>query len=154
MRGTLTDRMLLDLFFGAKKPKDIDAAFDAVSAFVRQSEDVAKETTKTAPPYSYAADAAAIISAFQREYGIDLTTEKMHWWRFSALADGLLTDSFEDRVHYRVADIGKIKDKDIRRRYQSGKRRYALDMNGEPVKQPENLNAYNQQLLNFAKGGG
>ena len=39
----------------------------------------------TGPAFDYRCDAPYIVAAFQQAYGIDLTTAKLHWFRFRAL---------------------------------------------------------------------
>jgi hypothetical protein len=145
---------LLDLWFPAQKPTDISAAQEAINAFYRCGEDAPKKTEDKPPPYSFAADAEAIQAAFQREYHIDLSTVSMHWWRFQALLHGLLGHSFADRVQYRICDIGSIKNKETRSRYQKYKTQYALDQYGQPVRRPTTLEEYNDMLLRQARGEG
>ena len=41
----------------------------------------------------YHCDAPYLVAAFQQAYGIDLTTAKMHWWRFRALFAALPEDT-------------------------------------------------------------
>lgn len=42
----------------------------------------------------YVTDGPAIVAAFQQAYGIDLTTAKLHWWRFKALMSNLPSNGF------------------------------------------------------------
>lgn len=119
----------------------------------------ARRRQRRAIPYSYLADAGAIFAAFQRVYGVDLSTATMHWWRFSALLEGLLTHNFEDRVQYRITEPGKIKDKarrehyyQMRRLYQLDERLYQLDEHGQPAAKqaPMTLEEYNDWMLQHA----
>ena len=41
------------------------------------------------PVLDYRCDADYIVGAFQQAYGIDLTADKVHWWRFKALLHAL-----------------------------------------------------------------
>lgn len=53
-------------------------------------------------------DAHRIVSDFEREYSIDLTSEetKMHWWRFMTLFNGLSdSSSTMDAISVRAADL-------------------------------------------------
>lgn len=153
MSGTLTEREVLDIWFPEQCPPDFSAAKDAIDEFYRCGKSAAKgDKTKAAPAYAFGADAEAVIAAFQKEYGIDLTTAKMHWWRFSALLDGLLSHSFTERVQYRVCDPGEIKSKEIRARYRKLKELYALDHSGARIERPATLEEYNQMLLKQARG--
>ena len=42
--------------------------------------------------YSYEYDDEYIYSAFYQEYGIDLSYDKVHWWKFKALLKSLKND--------------------------------------------------------------
>lgn len=105
--------------------------------------------------YAYGTDAEVIIAAFQQIYGIDLTTVKMHWWRFCALLDGLIAHSFQDRVRFRLAEPGKIKNSEDRSRAARLKRLYALDEYGRPAheEKPMTLEEYNAWLIGGSRHG-
>ncbi len=153
MSGSLTDRELLDIWFIGKRPSDFSAAKESISKFYTRGKESRKQENEKHPPvYSFREDAEVIIAAFQKEYGIDLTTENMHWWRFSALLEGLITDSFTDRVQYRICNPDNIKSKDLRARYQKLKAEYALDRHGKRVERPTTLEEYNALLLRRARG--
>ena len=153
MSGSLTERELLDIWFIGKQPSDFSAAKEAISVFYRRGrEPREQEKANQTPIYSFREDADAIIAAFQKEYGIDLTAEKMHWWRFSALLEGLIADSFTDRVQYRACNPDSIKSKDLRARYQKMKGEYALDRYGKRVERPKTLEEYNELLRRRARG--
>jgi hypothetical protein len=157
--GSLTPQRLLEIWFPCQAPADFAAAQEAVNAFYRRAEG-GPDGGKDGPiPYSYLADAGAIFAAFQRVYGVDLSTATMHWWRFSALLEGLLTHNFEDRVQYRITEPGKIKDKarrehyyQMRRLYQLDERLYQLDEHGQPAAKqaPMTLEEYNDWMLQHA----
>ena len=91
--------------------------------------------------YDLAEDDARIVAAFEREYGIDLTTEYVHWWRFCALLDDLLSkDKFTDIVGFRCIDVSRIKDEKERAYYTEKQRAYRLHKTSEP-QTVEELNA-------------
>lgn len=152
--GSLTPQRLLDIWFPRQVPADFAAAQEAVNAFYRRAEDKSGSREDGPVPYSYLADAGAIFAAFQRVYGIDLSTVSMHWWRFSALLEGLLTHSFEDRVQYRITEPGKIKDKARREHFRQMRRLYQLDEHGRPAakQEPMTLEEYNNWMLQQALG--
>ena len=152
-REEMTVQRSLQLWYPAEIPPDIDAAQEAVDWFFRCGAAPGKtNTAHEVPAYAYDVDAEAIIAAFQREYGIDLTMTHLHWWRFCALLQGLLTHSFTERVRYRVCDAEGIKNAEVRSEYRKYKARYALDATGRPTEKPETLDAYNEMLLRIARG--
>ena len=154
MNSSLTPQRLLDIWFPGPVPADFAAAQEAVNAFYRRAEDKPSSGKDGPMPYSYLADAGAIFAAFQRAYGIDLSATTMHWWRFTALLEGLLTHSFEDRVQYRITEPGKIKDKTRREHYYQMRRLYQLDEHGQPAAKqtPMTLEEYNNWMLQQALG--
>lgn len=65
-----------------------------------------KPSKSTKPCYSFAIDAPSIYADFLRYYKIDLTTAKLHWWKFRELLAGLPTDSaFKERIYYRTCEL-------------------------------------------------
>lgn len=53
--------------------------------------------------YSYEYDDEYIFSAFWQEYRIDLTRDRVHWWKFKALLKSLKDDvQFEKIKSYRA----------------------------------------------------
>lgn len=51
-------------------------------------------------PYALSQDAAYIYASFKEQYGIDLTQEKMHWWKFMALFESLGEDTKMSKIMY------------------------------------------------------
>lgn len=77
--------------------------------------------------YSYEYDADYIFSAFLETYGIDVNIEKMHWWKFKAMFDGLNEKTkLVEIMGYRAIDLSKIKDKEEKARYKKLKKLYQL----------------------------
>ena len=76
--------------------------------------------------YDYFCDAPYIVAAFQQTYGIDLTTEPIHWWRFKALMNGLPSECLFCRiVHWRTADLTELSPGE-RRFYEEMREKFAL----------------------------
>lgn len=75
----------------------------------------------------YETDAAYIVAAFQQAYGIDLTKERIHWWRFRALLSALPEDTKLSKiVEIRCKDLSKITDPELRQQYQELQEIYDL----------------------------
>ena len=73
-----------------------------------------------------------IYAAFLQLYGIDLiNVRELHWWQFRALL-AAITDGCEygKIIGYRSCDLGRIKDKELRRDYARLKAVYQLDATG------------------------
>ena len=76
--------------------------------------------------FDFEKDSEFIFSAFMDSYGIDLTAERLHWWRFKALFKSLPEDCQMCKIMmYRTIDLKKV-PKDQRPFYQEMKNRYNL----------------------------
>lgn len=76
--------------------------------------------------YDFEKDSEYIFSAFLDSYGIDLTTERLHWWRFKALFKSLPEDCQMCKIMmYRTIDLKKV-PKEQRKFYREMKARYSL----------------------------
>lgn len=76
--------------------------------------------------YDFERDSEYIFSAFLDSYGIDLTTERLHWWRFKALFKSLPEDCQMCKIMmYRTIDLKKV-PKEQRKFYREMKARYSL----------------------------
>ncbi len=69
----------------------------------------------TAPPasppaFDYQCDAGYIVAAFQQAYGIDLTRERVHWFRFRALFAALPEETLMAKImSWRTMDLSEYK---------------------------------------------
>ena len=78
------------------------------------------------PVLDYRCDADYIVGAFQQAYGIDLTTEKMHWFRFRALFAALPEDTLMAKImSWRTMDLSEYEGS-MRDRYADLQERFAL----------------------------
>ena len=78
------------------------------------------------PAFDYQCDAGYIVAAFQQAYGIDLTTDKVHWWRFMALMQALPQETALSQIlQIRTTDTSEM-DPATRQRYEAAKEQYAL----------------------------
>lgn len=116
-------------------PNITEKVFDGMSRFLSMEENrvlihkTDKLQSKSAKSnISYEYDAPYIISAFLREYNIDLLEiPYLHWWKFKMLLDGLTENSqIKERIYYRDCDINSITDKAERKRVMQIKKRIAL----------------------------
>ena len=118
--------MFLEEMPSMYSPEDIELVMNAITDFLslaelefpmlRQEEEepgnVFEEGVKKAIYYEQ--DAPYIISAFQREYQIDLlSVEYLHWWKFRILLDGLSEESqIKKRIYWRTCDVSKMDQKE------------------------------------------
>ncbi len=89
-----------------------------------------KKGTRKTPLFSYEEDAEYIYASFYQQYGIDLTVENMHWWKFCALFSGLLPDTqIMKIISYRSINTAEISDQKCRSFYSRMKEIYKLPDN-------------------------
>jgi len=89
--------------------------------------------------YSYEHDSHYIFAAFMEQYGIDLTEEDLHWWKFKALFTSLSDDTkFNKIMSYRAVKISSEMSKKEQKFYRRMKLLYALpDERSEEEKESE-----------------
>lgn len=88
-------------------------------------------------PYSFEHDAEYIYAAFWEQYGIDLSEEVLHWWKFRALFKSLSENTkFVKIMGYRSINITSKLSKEQRAFYSRMKSIYALPI---PKKEQERI---------------
>lgn len=110
---------------GLPKSKE---AFDAMTSFyVGATSENSTESGKNVRSFDFEQDSEYIFSAFLECYGIDLSTEKIHWWKFKALFKSLPEDCQICKIMgYRSIDLKKV-PKDQKQFYRDMKLRYSLN---------------------------
>lgn len=85
--------ILSNMYF--EVPKDIDEAVERAVLFLNMNHETDEETDMliTHRPYSLLKDGNLIYAAFRQTHGIDLSTAKLHWWKFMALFLDLGSDT-------------------------------------------------------------
>lgn len=108
------------------------AAYSSMIDFYRAGEqalggsDDGPSEPAASPAFDYRCDAPYIVAAFQQAYGIDLTTEKMHWFRFRALFAALPEDTLMAKIMgWRSADLADYEGSMLEH-YAELKERFAL----------------------------
>jgi hypothetical protein len=66
-------------------PDNIEAAIEKALMFLDEGKKPSGKGDSKPRVYSWSKDANMIYSAFKQTHNIDLTVEKMHWWKFVAL---------------------------------------------------------------------
>lgn len=106
--------------------EDMDLVMKAITDFlslsalefpVRQQEEESIEVFEdegVKKAIYYEQDAPYIISAFQREYQMDLlSVEYLHWWKFRMLLDGLSEESqIKKRIYWRTCNVSEMDKKE------------------------------------------
>lgn len=153
----------IDLWYQKKPPMEsydqIKEAFDKIMWFYTMGENEEESTSNSRVRVrnrptrilDYEADQAYIVSAFQQQYGIDLTVENIHWWKFKMLFNGLTEKTKMVKImKYRAMEIDPKMPEKQRKFYQEMKILYALpDKRTEEEKERDF-----QEQLNIALGGG
>lgn len=101
--------LLRGMFYIGRKPAKGDKGFAWFVGCGREKGEAGGERD-----FDYEQDAAEIYSAFRQVYGIDLMdVEKLHWWRFLPLLEGLFCcdNALSNKVRLRHADDSKEKHK-------------------------------------------
>lgn len=79
------------------------------------------------PVCDFQEDAGHIFSAFWEQYGIDLNTAELHWWKFLALFGDLSENTRYGKIMgYRSAEIPSGMPEEQKEFYREMKRLYAL----------------------------
>lgn len=78
------------------------------------------------PAFSFIYDGGLIYAAFLSQYGIDLSSARLHWWSFLALFYSLNNCKFTEIVGIRTADLSSVKDPDYKRFLRKQKRLYRI----------------------------
>ena len=125
---------LCEQFYAERfSPSDLQEKYSWLIEFYRAGEQAAEPTANTAasgpdtgPAFDYRCDAPYIVAAFQQAYGIDLTREKLHWFRFRALFAALPEDTLMAKImSWRTLDLDDYDGK-MREHYADLKERFAL----------------------------
>lgn len=127
----------LKLYFNVI-PKNIDVAIERIIWFYScgntcktpkedQKEKRSIEVNQRA--YSFNYDKNYIFSAFYQVYGIDLTKENLHWWKFKALFSALPDEClFSKIMYYRTVEISSKMSREYQQRLRELKEIYALPL--------------------------
>lgn len=107
---------------------------------------------KNVRAYDFEKDSEYIFSAFLDSYGIDLTTARLHWWRFKALFKSLPEDCQMCKIMmYRTIDLKKV-PKEQRKFYREMKARYSLKSgNNTGYRTEQEMKEYVKQRFAEAK---
>ena len=96
-------------------PQDASHALKGIAAFLNPDRSGGKKEKRV---IDFEADSSYIFSAFYAQYGIDLSIEKMHYYKFCALLRGLCGEHILLRIiNIRSIDLSEIKDAELRKKY-------------------------------------
>lgn len=124
-------------------PKDASDAFEGIISFLNYDE--TKSAKKGIKVIDFDIDSSYIFSAFYAQYGIDLSTEKIHYYKFCALLSGLCGEHILLKIiNIRSMDLSEIKDTETRKKYAALKKVFSLGY--------ENINP-GECIFDIMKGG-
>ena len=107
----------LNLLYGNGMPQDLDIDMEGLNWFISCGNDNKKGSVNDKQLFYWDFDNERIFSSFLATYGIDLTKEDMHWFKFIAMIGSLNKDcAFNKAIEIRDYDM-----KDL-----SGKNRIAM----------------------------
>jgi hypothetical protein len=128
-------------------PRDTAEAVSAVLAFLFGNKKKRGEKKRVT---SFEQDAGLIRAAFLQVYGVDLWTEKLHWFKFRDLLDGLPEGTrYNEIVSIRARPLPKATKYNAEERQwlMRAKEEYALEMTEEQQER-----TYSESVLNVFKG--
>ena len=127
-------RQLCEQFYTERfSPSDLYQLYSGITEFYLAGEKAADPTAGSAaggpdegPAFDYRCDAPYIVAAFQQAYGIDLTCEKVHWFRFRALFAALPEETLMAKImSWRTMDLSEYEGS-MRDHYADLQERFAL----------------------------
>lgn len=123
---------IIYLLFGEKglKSDDKEQLLEKAKYYLSCGKEL--EPIDEKPDMDFVEDYAYIKTSFRSDYGIKLDDEKIHWWEFNELMNGLSNSEFGDccilnRIrNLRNYDTRDIKDKKEKERIEKAKQQVAL----------------------------
>lgn len=115
--------LIMECLFFSVPPNDPDL-WEFIKYYIAGGEEKGGSSKKV---FDFIQDSGRIFSAFKQIYNIDLSTEKMHWWKFLELFKGLPTGThLQDVIEIRAKEIPvKMNSKD-KQKLMKAKQQYAL----------------------------
>lgn len=117
---------------GLENPQDWEKLLELGIKYLSLGKDTSGVDNNTEIDMDFNEDMDYIEASFMSDYRIDLTTEKMHWWKFYNLLNGLSNSELGNccvlnRVrNLRTFDLSQIKDSKEREKLAKAKEMVAL----------------------------
>lgn len=145
-----TLKSAFEMFYISPPPSLQEAAEGLLWFYRCGKEDAAMEGAgkkSTAQAYSFEQDAGYIYAAFLAQYGIDLTSTQMHWWKFRALFSALESGNvITEIMGYRTVDTKGMGRRE-KAQYERLRKIYALK--GSAKKAEMTCEEYNRQMRSY-----
>lgn len=135
----ILDLMIIDLtpelVENLKVPEFVEEMISQIIRFYSMNEEPEKSSKIQKRIYSFDSDAAYIYGDFYSQYGIDLSTARLHWWVFRTLLLQLGKESkFAEVIGFRSITLDSKMPKEQRAYYARMKKLYQLPDTKKPVK--------------------
>lgn len=109
---------------------DLQEAWDRLLWYYRCGQPLQTAQNQLAQPrrmYDFEQDSQRIYTAFLQEYGIDLQSQPLHWWKFYTLLVNLPEDCPMGKImYYRTVNPANLKGEE-RKQAMAMQARFALD---------------------------
>ena len=145
---------------GLDNSQDWNKLLELAIKYLTLNKDTSCVDNNTEIDMDFNEDMDYIEASFMSDYKIDLTTEKMHFWKFYTLLEGLSNSELGNccvlnRVrNLRTFDLSQIKDNKERERLAKAKEMVALKSTKKEVEltkeQEESMNKLNE-IIGFKK---
>ncbi|MGP1430915.1 MAG: Gp15 family bacteriophage protein [Treponema sp.] len=142
-----------DFMFIQEIPPDRIAGMKALLAFMNPPHVLPRKNKREdtgAPALDYTLDADLIYAAFMQQYHIDLSSEPLHWYRFSALLAGLRDTKLNDVIGFRLWENTSGKRDEYTRAMQRLKDAWEIEV--IDAEDDAALAEFEAQLQSAAKG--
>lgn len=145
---------------GLNNSQDWDKLLELAIKYLTLNKDTSNVDNNTEIDMDFNEDMDYIEASFMSDYRIDLATEKMHWWKFYNLLEGLSNSELGNccvlnRVrNLRTFDLSQIKDNKEREKMAKAQEMVALSKNKHNVEltkeQEESMNKLDK-IIGFKK---
>lgn len=115
--------------------------------YVKESSKTTENDGKKEPRhFSFEHDSGLIYAAFLQQYGVDLSSANMHWWKFKSMFNALSEDTqFAKVIHIRAVEITSKMSREQKDYYKKMKKLYALPA---PTEEQRKIDFITEALLN------
>lgn len=115
----------LSLLYGRGVP-DLQTAIEGLGWFISCGAPEALGDAEDGPAaYSFEQDASRIVSAFRKVFGIDISRERLHWFRFVSMLGDLSGTAFTNVIDIRTTSASEVDEKH-RAEFVRMKKRFSL----------------------------
>lgn len=116
----------LGLLYGNGVP-DLQTAIEGLGWFMSCGAPEALADGEDGPAvYSFEQDAARVVTAFRKVFGMDISRERLHWFQFVSMLGDLSGTAFTNVIDIRTTNASEV-DKKHRAEFVRMKKRFSLN---------------------------